>query len=252
MIKVSLSFDDSVNSVYNVAYPILKEEGLPFTINVITDNIEKGIPMYMTVSQLTELHEYGAEIACHGHTHKNTRQDVQDNIVSLAKMGLVDSEIGFASPNSEITQTNGADVKELLNNGILTYIRTGTCVRREGLLYAITSYIERITHSKFLFYILNKRNIIKNNSDSNLFMSVAVTKHTTTKQIMYLLNKIEDGTSVILMFHHIVADKRCNLQNTWSFSKSDFYNLCKSIKCDPRIDVITTINMAKEIRNSKI
>lgn len=244
MINVSFSFDDSLIDTYTLAYPILKKFKLPFTINVISDEVENCSCSFMTTEQLTECYKYGAEIACHGHTHKNTKKDVINNIVSIKNMELFNGEIGFASPNSEITKFNGKDIKELLSDGSISYIRTGVSIRREGILYSILSYIERKTHSKFLFYYLNKKNIIKN-VNPQLLMSVAITKYTTNQQIMHLLNKLKNGESVILMFHHIVDDANSGKKGTWTYPKSRFFSLCESIKNNAEIKVMTTMDMVK-------
>ena len=59
---------------------ILKKFKMRFTINAITKPVEESSPEFMSVEQLKECYNYGAEIACHGHTHQNNRQDVLDNI----------------------------------------------------------------------------------------------------------------------------------------------------------------------------
>lgn len=52
---VALTFDDAYSSVYETAWPLLRERGLPFTIFVNTQAIEQGIPGYMTWAQLREV-----------------------------------------------------------------------------------------------------------------------------------------------------------------------------------------------------
>lgn len=241
MPKICFSFDDSVTDTYTLAFPILKKFNMPFTINAITKPIENNSSAYMTVEQLKECYNYGAEIACHGHTHQNNRQDVLDNIEFLKKHNLFNDSVGFASPCSEITLNNGEEIKALVRNGELSYIRSGICVRREGLLYSALSYIERRTHSKGLFYILNKRNIIKS-FNRELLTSVAITKYTTVSQIMYLLNKLKDDECVILMFHHLTKSENLKSENTWMYKEKDFYKLCECIS-NKNIDVVTTMEI---------
>lgn len=244
MISVSFSFDDSPVDTYTVVYPILKEYGFPFTINVITSKTESGLEDSMTALQLKDCQDHGAEIACHGHTHKNTEQDVIDCIDSIKRMGLFKGKIGFASPNSYITNNNGVEVKEMVADGRLAYIRTGISVRREGLIYSALSYLERKTHSKSLFWHLNKRNIIKDSS--KLLMSVAITRYTTVNQIIYLLNKLNGGDSVILMFHHVVPDIGAYKNGTWYFEEKRFRDLCEKIKGKSGIEVKTTMDLVKK------
>ncbi len=245
MAKVSFSFDDSLADTYTLAFPVLKKFKMPFTINSITKPIEEGSERFMTLEQLKECYEYGAEIACHGHTHQNDRQDVLDNIDYLKKHNLFEDNIGFASPRSEITLENGTDIKDLIKEGKLSYIRSGICVRREGLLYSALSYAERKTHSKWLFYILNKRNIIKC-VDPTLVKSVAITKYTTVDQIMYLLDRVNSDESVILMFHHIIDGKDTVSGGVWACQKKDFYDLCERISNRNEMEVVTTMEMIKK------
>lgn len=245
MAKVCFSFDDSLADTYDLAFPILKEFKMPFTVNSITKPIEEGISKFMSFEQLRECYEYGAEIACHGHTHENTRQGVLDNIESLKEHNLCDDKIGFASPRSEITSENGEDIKSLIKEGRLSYVRSGICVRREGLLYSALSYAERKTHSKWLFYILNKRNIMKS-VDCTLVKSVAITKYTTVDQIMYLLDKVNSDESVILMFHHIIDGKDEVSAGIWACQRRDFYDLCERISKKREIDVVTTMEIVNK------
>ncbi len=243
MINVCFSFDDSVKDTYEVAYPVLKSLNIPFTINVISKNVEDNIAQSMTLEELIECAENGAEIACHGHTHNNTADDVMNNISSLSKMGINTKNIGFASPYSFISKDNGEDIKMLLREGKIAYIRSGISIRREGFLYSVFSYLERMTHSKILFYHLNKRNIIKK-PKPELLMSVAITKYTTVNQIMYFLNKAQEGDSIILMFHHISQNNEVD-SNVWHFSLEKFSLLCKKVHGDKKIKLMTTIDMIR-------
>ena len=52
-----------------------------------------------SIKDLQECHKSGlVEGACHGATHKNTREDVEQNIIDLRKIGINESVFGFASP----------------------------------------------------------------------------------------------------------------------------------------------------------
>ena len=236
--KVVFSFDDSVKDTYTVAYPILKKYKMPFTINVITKYVKDNLSNYMTPEQLVECQKNGVEIASHGHTHQNTKEDVTESISCLKDMGIEVDDIGFASPRSELTAQNGHDIKALQKQGKLSYIRSGIQIRREGFWYSALSYIERKTHSRRLFYILNKHNIIKS-VNPQLLMSVAITKHTTLKQILSFLEKMHEDDAVILMFHHVVDNVR-NADHVWCYDAEKFSLLCEAIKGDVRVEVSTT------------
>lgn len=68
-----LTFDDGIEDVYTVAYPILKEKGIPFTIFILTDFIGKD--GYLSKEQLLYMSKDPlVTIAAHGVTHKTMRE----------------------------------------------------------------------------------------------------------------------------------------------------------------------------------
>ncbi|MDD5199465.1 MAG: polysaccharide deacetylase family protein [Terrimicrobiaceae bacterium] len=71
-----LSIDDGYLSGYEVAWPILKKFGYPFTMYIYTDYV-KGGPKSggksMTWEQLAEMRDAGVDIACHTVSHSNLR-----------------------------------------------------------------------------------------------------------------------------------------------------------------------------------
>ena len=106
----------------------------------------------MTAEQLIECQKNGIEIACHGATHQNTADDILRNIREFQNMGISTEGIGFASPNSYVTETTCDDVRALADKKIISYIRSGVRLERESFLYKALTAVERITHSKYLFY----------------------------------------------------------------------------------------------------
>lgn len=67
---VALTIDDAYASVYDRAWPILKREGLPFTLFVATDPLDQGSSDFMTWDQLLELKNSGlVEIGSQAVTH---------------------------------------------------------------------------------------------------------------------------------------------------------------------------------------
>ena len=218
------------------------------TINVVTDFIvnetaydcfKSANNQSVSINHIVEMQNYGIEIACHGHTHKNSKEDVLANIETLKQMGIDTSKIGFASPRSEITEQNTYGVGDLIDEKVLLYIRSGIQVRREGLFYAIINYIERITHSRKLFYSLNKRNIVRQKKQK-ILPSVAITKHTTIKQLSYIIDKMKDGESVIFMFHSVLDKSEPGYgKDNWFFDLEKFEQFCKLLN-DSNICVCTT------------
>lgn len=247
--NIVFSFDDARADTYFNAWQTLKYYGLTGTINVVTDFVlhpEKysefasGENRAMIPSQLKECQQGGMELACHGSTHKNTVEDVLKNIEELSDMGLAVEKIGFASPHSHLTKENCADVMALVEKGFLSYIRSGVQVRREGLIYAGLSAVERKTHSKHLYYWLNRRNILPQRPGKFL-LSVAVTRYTTLAQIQYLLSRMKDGESVILMFHSILRKSEDGYGvDTWYWDFDRFEALCKTIAQDNNFAVCNT------------
>ena len=249
MKQIIFSFDDGRLDTYTIAYPIMKKYGLPFTLNVTTDfvlnperytNFGSANNKSMRSKQVLDCYQNGVEIACHGHTHKNTKDDVLKNISALEEMGIDANGIGFASPNSEVTKNNCADLQELLKEGKLSYIRSGRQVRREGFVYSVLTMLERLTHSKWLFYILNKRNIITD-SKQDILMSVGITAKNTLNQILYLVDKVKDGQSLILMFHSVLSTEDIGYgKDLWYFDSMMFEKLVSTLVENKNVKICTT------------
>ena len=244
---VILSFDDGRADTYTNALPTLKQYGLTATLNVVSDFVlhpekytefSSGGNLAVTPEQLREWQASGIEIACHGSTHKNTVEDILTNIEELRSMRLSVERIGFASPRSELTSENSASIQALVSQGTLSYIRSGIQTRREGLIYTALTVLERITHSKFLYYVLNRKNILS--PQPGVFLSsVAITRYTTLEQICYLIDRMQDGESLILMFHSILYSKDLGYgADSWYWDAVQFDSLCKTLKSDKRIRVL--------------
>lgn len=73
---VGLSIDDAFLSVFEQAWPRLRESGLPFTLFVSTDPVDQGKADYMNWDQIREMADGGAAIGHHAAAH-----------LSLAKAG---------------------------------------------------------------------------------------------------------------------------------------------------------------------
>ena len=69
---VAITIDDAYRSVYETAYPRLKQYGYPFTVFVATEGVDRGFPAYMTWEQMREMEEHGATFANHGASHRST------------------------------------------------------------------------------------------------------------------------------------------------------------------------------------
>ncbi len=68
-LTIGLSVDDAFLSVYRVAWPRLRAAGLPFTLFVATDPIDKGTPGYMSWDQIREMARAGVTIGSQTASH---------------------------------------------------------------------------------------------------------------------------------------------------------------------------------------
>lgn len=114
---VALTIDDAYASVYNVAWPILREAKLPFTIFVAVEGVDKNLPGYMNWDQVRELRDAGVHIGHHTYSHTHLPLLSQDEIeadINLASERY-EAELGFvpaifAYPYGEY----GNDVKTII------------------------------------------------------------------------------------------------------------------------------------------
>jgi peptidoglycan/xylan/chitin deacetylase (PgdA/CDA1 family) len=67
-----VTFDDGYVSNYNVAWPIMKKFGYPFTMYVYTKFVASG-GKSITWEQLEEMRDAGVDIGCHSLTHSDLR-----------------------------------------------------------------------------------------------------------------------------------------------------------------------------------
>lgn len=216
MKKIVLSFDDSRLDFYTNVFPLLKEFNVPATLNVITDFVNhpsgysfpSGNDEAMTREQIVECYETGlVEMACHGHTHKNTKEDVVENLRCLRNM-IGDCKIGFASPTSAVTweNKNAYGLWDLVEQGELSYIRSGIRIRREGKFYALLNVLDSRLHSDRLFWYLNKRTINPARLKVPFLGSTTVHSYTKPHQIKHFIKKAKSDSSIVLMFHSV---KKC-------------------------------------------
>ena len=66
---IAITIDDAYRSIYEKAYPLLKDYGFPFTVFVPTEGVDRGIKSYLTWEQMREMMKYGGTFASHSHTH---------------------------------------------------------------------------------------------------------------------------------------------------------------------------------------
>lgn len=110
---VAITFDDAYESIYRVAFPMLKQRGWPFTIFVNPEPVDQGMKGTITWNQLREMKAAGAVIANHSMSHPYlinrpdgvSLSDWMDQQIEQAQVRL-EAEIGptprmFAYPFGE-------------------------------------------------------------------------------------------------------------------------------------------------------
>ena len=66
---VAITFDDAYISVYQTAFPLLRERGWPFTVFVNAQSVDQLQTLQMSWDQLRDLSDHGVEIGNHSLTH---------------------------------------------------------------------------------------------------------------------------------------------------------------------------------------
>ncbi len=66
---VGISIDDAYSSVFEHAWPRLKEAGLPFTLFIATDAVDRGLRGHMSWDQIRELRAAGVSIGSQTASH---------------------------------------------------------------------------------------------------------------------------------------------------------------------------------------
>lgn len=183
---VSVTFDDSLKSLYDVAFPMFKSRNLPATAYVLSGNI--GLPNYISVEQFKEMHRNGFELGSHTVTHPHlpflsssaayqelvkSKKDINDLI------GVVPQN--FASPYGEY------------NDEIKKQIRT---------LYRSHRSTDPGYNSKDNFDIYN----IKTQNATN--------KTSPATVLGWVDTAIKDKTWLVLVYHDIAASGTSTFTNT--------------------------------------
>ena len=116
---VVITFDDGLESAYLIAFPIMQQYGIKGTVYVVPSWV--GTSGYMTLDQLTELHNAGWTIASHSldHLDLTTLSDadittqLQSTIDWLKNNGFSDGAYQLAYPFGDYNDTVVNDVSAL-------------------------------------------------------------------------------------------------------------------------------------------
>ncbi len=126
---IGITIDDAYTSVYERAFPKLREYGFAFTVFVPTEGVGRG--SYMTWEQMKEMQRFGASFAGHSHSHDylirhlpgETESEWKARVVkdiqlsrNLLKEKLGNESLLFAYPYGEYN----ANLKEIIKEMNLT------------------------------------------------------------------------------------------------------------------------------------
>jgi peptidoglycan/xylan/chitin deacetylase (PgdA/CDA1 family) len=94
---VGITIDDAFLSVYKIGWPMLRKAGLPFTLFVATDPLDRKTSGYMSWDQLRELHKAGVTISSQTatHLHMPNATDKQNRVNLEASNARFKAELGF-------------------------------------------------------------------------------------------------------------------------------------------------------------
>ncbi len=112
---VVITIDDGWKSVYQLAYPVLKEFGYPFTIYLYKKFVNGGSKS-MTTAEIKEMMQHGCEIGSHSVSHKY--KDATDAAFAKSKAA------GDAFLRVEIVESR-LFLEDLLGVSVLTYAYPG-------------------------------------------------------------------------------------------------------------------------------
>ena len=130
---VGITIDDGYRSVFTEAWPRLKKLGMPFTVFISTNQIDRGSKSYMSWEQIRALKKAGVEIGAHTSTHnhmpisgnlRNTAELEKSNLRMAAEIGarsdLFAYPFGEASnENKKLVHQNGYKMAFGQHSGVL-------------------------------------------------------------------------------------------------------------------------------------
>lgn len=93
---VVITVDDAYKSFYEKAFPILKNEKIPFTLCVYVEAVNNKYGDYMTWEQVKEVSKYG-EIALHSYAHKDLTKLSKEELAkdTTEAMAIFEKKMGF-------------------------------------------------------------------------------------------------------------------------------------------------------------
>ena len=241
MIKLSISIDDGAYDSYTNIFPLLTKYNLPATYNLISGYIDgkeecKGIPFKpITWEELNEIKNSSLiEVGNHSYDHTNRALSiVQGRMVLNQHIGQsIEKSMGFASPESRMTETFINEKRTALSVAGCSYVRTGIRVRSFKFARNLARKAAHVTHFTWLFNIAYYDSLLDETDDYILF-SVPIMKDTTLREVKALVKQaVKKEKNVILLFHRVLKPEEENYKENWYWDYRKFDILLQYLRME--------------------
>ncbi len=238
---VVISVDDGRKDAYPLFKEILQKYSIPATFNIVTAWIDADGSI--TRGELEEMSRSPlVEIAAHGHSHKNTDEDIVKGKDLLCEWLGIDGKLGFASPGSGMKTAFVRENSAKFDAMGFLYIRSaGTDDAPTEKHLAVRS---RAVERGFDGYVVKNTAELVYEFSGKFVNSVVVCNEHTAGQLKALTEfAIEENACVVFMFHSVVKADAENHGNIWSYDFDKFNEfaeyLCQK-RADGALDIMTT------------
>ena len=239
MTKIIISIDDGAYDGYKNIFPLLKKYNLPATFSIIPEYIDsekefKGIPVKpMTWNEINEIASSGLiEIANHSYDHTNEMKSIIRVKTEINRhLGLNSDEcMGFASPESKLSEAEINTKKTSLFNMGCSYVRTGLRIKTFRTLRTFARKAARVVHIR-CFYVFAYHDSLLDETDRCILYSVPVMKDTTVREIKALIRYSERrDRNLILLFHRVLKSVEEIHKENWYWDYRKFETLLQFLK----------------------
>jgi peptidoglycan/xylan/chitin deacetylase (PgdA/CDA1 family) len=187
---VSIAFDDSHRSQFDVAFPLLKERGMVATYYVVTDKLRdfSNDSAYLSLGELRALQGNGSEIASHSKTHTGFWSLSEEQIrmeCNVSKQVLESNGLNVTSFAYPYGYTNAA-----IDSIVSEYYRSGRSAY-------VPPYTMAFPHSQFPLPHFNLTSFAGETGDD-----------TVLDRLKNIVDQVYSGNSwCIIFFNNIVPER---------------------------------------------
>ncbi len=143
--------------------------------------------------------------------------------------------------------------RNLINSGKVSYIRSGNQVMRDGYFHAAMYIVSKLTNSKTIFNLYNRRNLINLKKECpSFYPSITCNADNSIRQIAFFIQMMPDNHAAIIMLHSILSP--CDRgwgKDKWYNSVNDFEKLCRYLAKKKDVAVITNAKLHEMILGGK-